>query len=189
MPRLRAFFVPVLLIALAPPGESQTAKKPAAATGRKYAFLVACSGYTAGEFRKLPGTVKEMKDFRQTLIDSGWPASNIVFLHDDTKDRRIHSTKKTILRKLDSFLGRLEKEDTLVIALNGHGLHFKGDKVGYFVPVDGEVEDRTTLVPMDGKGGVFDKLKGAKAERKLLLVNACRNDPLDEKAFAAKKVN
>src|SRR5262249_34533493 len=71
--------------------------------------------------------------------------------------------------------------------LNGHGLHFKGDKVGYFVPVDGESEDRTTLVAMDGKGGLFERLQKCKAGRKLLLVNACRNDPTDGKAFAAEK--
>src|SRR5437879_3433283 len=107
MHRWRALLVLALLASL---GGSQTAKKKE--KGRKYAFLVACSGYTAGEFRKLPGTAAEMRDFRQALIDSGWSAKNIVFLHDDTKDRRVHPTRKSILKKLDSFLGRLEKEDT-----------------------------------------------------------------------------
>jgi TPR repeat protein len=151
-------------------------------------LLVACSAYSAGEFRKLPGTVVELRDFRLTLLDSGFDARDVVFLHDDTKrPARLLPEKKKILQELDLLLGRVEKEDTLLVALNGHGLHFKGDKIGYFVPLDGRLEKKETLLPMEGKGGLFEKLKDCKAGRKLLLVNACRNDPLDDRAFAASK--
>src|SRR5262249_38453642 len=69
--------------------------------GKKYAFLVACSGYTSGAFRKLPGTIQELADFRATLIDAGWPSANIVFLNDarDT-ERRFHCEKRKILNNL-----------------------------------------------------------------------------------------
>ena len=171
----------LVLLGLAPAGWARPAG------GKKYAFLVACSGYRAGEFRKLTGTVTEMRDFRQALLDSGFDARDVVFLHDDAP-RRYHPEKKKVLDELSLLLGRLKKEDTLVVALNGHGLHFKGEKVGFFVPLDGEAQNKESLVPMDGKGGLFAKLKECKAGRRLMLVNACRNDPLDDRAFAVNKV-
>jgi hypothetical protein len=171
--------VVLCLLALCAPAE--------AARGKKYAFLVACSEYQAGQFRKLPGTVAEMKEFRQTLLGCGFRAEDVVFLHDGA-GRRYLAEKQKIIKELDLLLGRLEKGDSVVLALNGHGLHFKGEKAGYFVPLDGEVEKKDSLVAMEGKGGLFEQLKQCKAGRKLLLVNACRNDPLDDRAFAARKV-
>jgi formylglycine-generating enzyme required for sulfatase activity len=176
-----AVVVAVGLLALAP---TRAAKK-----GKRYAFLVACKDYQAGQFRKLPGTIPEMGEFRQALLDSGFAAEDVVFLHDEHPQRRFQSEKQKILDELDLLLARLTKDDTLVVALNGHGLHFKGDKVGYFVPVDGKLARRPSLVPMDGPGGLFAKLKGCEAGSKLLLVNACRNDPLDASDFAAKVID
>ena len=83
MKRLCALVVLALAAYLAPPAQAQ---KKEAETGKKYAFLVACSDYTSGEFRKLPGTFKELKEFRRTLIDSGWPADNVYFLAFYTYD-------------------------------------------------------------------------------------------------------
>ena len=171
----------LMVLALVPPGWAQKAK------GKQYAFLVACSDYQAGQFRALKGTIAEMKDFRQALIDSGFDAGDVVFLHDRAV-RRYLPEKAKILKELGLLLARLEKEDTLVVALNGHGLHFKGDKVGYFVPLDGRADNKSSLVPMDGKRGLFETLKECRAGRRLLLVNACRHDPLDEAAFAATRV-
>jgi formylglycine-generating enzyme required for sulfatase activity len=178
--RLLVLSALLIVLGFAVPGLAQRGK------GKKYAFLVACSGYTASEFRKLPGTVAEMRDFRQALLASGFHARDVVFMHDDAS-RRYLPEKKKLLQELALLLGGVEKEDTLVVALNGHGLHFKDDKVGYFVPLDGRVQKKETLLPMDGKGGLFEKLKECAASRKLLVVNACRNDPLDDAAFAVEK--
>ena len=54
-----------------------------------------------------------------------------------------------------------------VVALSGHGVHFKGDRVGYFCPVDAKLTDKGTLIPMEGEGGLFDLLKACPARRKL----------------------
>ena len=58
----------------------------AAPRGETFAFLVVCSDYS-NEFRTLPGTLDDMKEFRQTLIDSGVPEANIKFLHDKAERR------------------------------------------------------------------------------------------------------
>ena len=60
------------------------------------------------------------------------------------------------MHELDLLLAAMKKNDTLVVALSGHGLQFKGDPVSYFVPVDGKVADKTTLIPLDGKDGLYE---------------------------------
>ena len=157
----------------------------AAAKGESYAFLVACSGYSGGEFRSLKGTIEEMKDFRDTLIASGYEADNIIFLHDRQTDRRLFSEKRKIEKQLELLLARLTKEDSLLVALDGHGLQFKGEKGSYFLPVDAELEDKKTMLPL---AGLFEKVSGCKAGAKLLLVNACRNDPLASDFAARRRV-
>jgi len=157
--------------------------------GHSYAFLVACSDYNKNELKPLPFTINDIEEFRKVLLESGFEADSITMLHDRQTDRLLLSEKAKILKALRLQLNGLNPEDTLVVALSGHGVHFKGDKVGYFCPVDAKLGDRTTLMPMDGEGGLFELLKACKARRKLLLVNACRNDPAGGLAQAAKKVN
>ncbi len=178
---LLAVVVPVLLatLLLAQPGSK----------GTQYAFLVACSGYDQNELKRLPYTIKEMEEFREALLASGYDAANVKLLHDKQSDRRYLPEKVKILRQLDLLLARINPEDSLLVAFNGHGVQFIGDKSGYFCPIDASLEDKNTLLPTEGEDGLFERLKKCKAKRKLLIVNACRNDPSSERAQAARKIN
>jgi formylglycine-generating enzyme required for sulfatase activity len=186
MVRSRLRLVGVLLVlplavALVP---AQTGKN-----GTQYAFLVGCSGYDKAELRPLPYTVNDVEDFKKALLATGFEEENVKVLHDKRPERRYQSERAKILRELGLMLDGVRAEDTVVVALSGHGVHFKGDKTGYFCPVDAKLSDKATLIPMEGEGGLFDLLKGCKARRKLLIVNACRNDPAIDLAQAARKVN
>ncbi len=178
----RGVCLAVLLAALALPAPltGQSTGK-----GRSYAFLVACSGYDVTELRKLPFTVREMAEFRDALLATGFDAGDIKFLHDGAAERRLWPEKARIEKELALLLARVEPGDTILVALNGHGLQFKGDKSGYFCPLDAVVAKRETLLPMDD---VFAQLKTCPAKRKLLIVNACRNDPLSAQSQASNKV-
>src|SRR5262249_44707576 len=103
--------------------------------------------------------------------------------------RRYFSEKAKILKELNLLLSGLREEDTLVVALSGNGVHFKGERTGYFCPVDARLNDRTTLIPMEGEDGLFERLKGCKAKRKLLIVNACRSDPAAGLDLAARRLD
>src|SRR5262249_53449975 len=74
---------------------------------------------------------------------------------------------------------RRQEGDTVVVAFSGHGVQFKGDREHYFCPMDADLEDRKKLISL---GQVYDELRGCKARVKLLLVDACRNDPLADGA-------
>ncbi len=178
---LLALVIPALFVT---PLSAQSKRK-----GTQYAFLVACSGYDKTELKPLPYTVNDVEEFKKVLLESGFESSNIKVLHDKAQARRYQPEKAKILRELDLLLKGLRPEDALIVALSGHGVHFKGDKVGYFCPLDAELADKKTLIPMEGEGSIFELLKDCKAGRKLLLVNACRNDPASDLAQAAKKIN
>jgi hypothetical protein len=59
--------------------------------------------------------------------------------------------------------------------------------LSYFVPIDGEVADKKTLIALDGKNGLYEQLRKCKAKRKLMIVNACRNDLTVSIDMAAQK--
>ena len=183
-----AFGCVLLTLSLAPAlmlAEPQTGGK-----GNKYAFLVGCSKYLKTEFRELPYTGNDVNGFRDALVQTGFPGEHVIVLHDDAKQRRYIPEKARILKELDLLLDgiRQREQDTLVVALSGHGLQFKGDPVSYFVPLDGKVDDKSTLIALGGKDGLYELLKNCKAKQKLLIVNACRNDPTIGLDFATKKV-
>ncbi len=157
--------------------------------GTQYAFLVACSRYDKAEFRELPYTGNDVELFRRALLATGFAAADIAVLRDGTDHpNRFLPQKANILRELALVLEGLRPQDTVVVALSGHGLQFKGDPVSYFVPVDGKLADKKTLLPLSGPGGLYEQLKGCRAKKKLLLVNACRNDPAASLDFATTKV-
>src|SRR5262249_19788681 len=79
---------------------------------------------------------------------------------------------KKIRKQLDLLLGRAAEGDSVVVALSGHGVQFKADPRPYFCPLDAELKDKGTLLGLDE---VYERLKGCRARRKLLLVDACRN--------------
>jgi hypothetical protein len=162
--------------------------------GQQFAFLVACSKYEVTELKPLPYSYDEMKDFRTALIRTGYSPDNIKFMRDRqlTDDEyRFLPEKAKILKEFKVLLARVGPEDSLLVALNGHGLQFKGDRTGFFCPLDARVSDKANLIPLDGVGGIFELLqsKSCKAKRKLLIVNACRNDPTSNVALAGTKID
>ncbi len=157
--------------------------------GRTFAFLVACGDYDKTQLKPVPFTVGEMKLFRQVLIDSGVPDKNIVFLHDEAKPAiKLVPSRANILAQFQLLMERLRPEDSVIVALSGHGVQFKGDKFGYFCPLGAEVEKKETLLPMEGADGLLPLPDKGNAGRKLLIVNACRNNPTSSLNLAAERL-
>ncbi|MBV09621.1 MAG: hypothetical protein CMN21_10430, partial [Rubinisphaera sp.] len=89
-----------------------------------------------------------------------------------------------IKKELSLLIPGLEREDSLIVALAGHGVQFKADKEPYFCPLDARISDKSTLISLLW---LYDQLKydnpsgvGCKPRQKLLLYDACRNNPTPE---------
>ena len=73
----------------------------------------------------------------------------------------------------------------MLIAFSGHGVQYRDQKASYFCPMDADLADNNTLVSL---GEVYKALEESGAGTRVLLVDACRNDPQSEAAKAVDKV-
>jgi len=89
--------------------------------------------------------------------------------------------KSHILKELDLLLANLREPDTVIVALAGRGVQFGDDEEPYFCPIDGRLDDRSTLISL---AEFRQRMDRSRSSRKLLFVDAGRNDPNDPGAQA-----
>ncbi|MCC7420677.1 MAG: SUMF1/EgtB/PvdO family nonheme iron enzyme [Planctomycetaceae bacterium] len=145
--------------------------------GENYAFLVAVGDYDPKQLHRLPYSRNDVLAFYDVLLQSGFKKENVTLMHDDPKNSlpaRLLPESAKIRKQLTLILSGRDEEDTIILAFAGHGVQFKGDASSYYCPLDVDLEKKETLLPL---GEVYEALKACPAKRKLLLVDACRNDP------------
>jgi tetratricopeptide (TPR) repeat protein len=86
------------------------------------------------------------------------------------------------LKEFHLLLATLEPEDSLIVALSGHGVQLGAEADNYFLPADAELKDPSTLINIKT---LYEEMDRSPAGRKLLLVDACRNDPEADNARSA----
>ncbi len=153
---------------------------PEAAVAENYAFLVGVQDYDTKHLKKLSYSRRDIVEFEKTLVESGYDRRRIVLMHDELatiSDRSLIAEASKIRSKFTAFLSLLEADDTLVVGMAGHGIQFVGEQDHYFCPADANLtaRDRASLISLKS---VVTQMEGCKARRKLLLIDACRNDPL-----------
>ena len=144
--------------------------------GEKYALLVGVRAYDPNELHDLMYSEADVTGLARVLKAGGYESGNVVLMTQSlgaTKPRLL-PLAATIRNELRLLLRDLEPEDSVVVAFAGHGVQFAGEKSTYFCPADTKLADRSSLVPLDD---VYKELEACKAGLKLLLVDACRNDP------------
>ncbi|CAE7346539.1 unnamed protein product [Symbiodinium microadriaticum] len=159
--------------------------------GENYAFLVAVGDYDVKHLKALAYTRNDILEFRTELLKSGFPKQNIVLLHDDLKqleNRRYLPEADKIRQEFTLLLSGVEPDDTIIVALAGHGVQFKGDQTSYFCPADADLDDEkhARLISFQE---LYQGLEKCQARKKLLLIDACRNDPQSQLSRSRAKVN
>jgi formylglycine-generating enzyme required for sulfatase activity len=158
------------VLALPMAGQPDKAKK-----GKKYAVLVGVNHY---EHDKLPplkyaendvvalGAILAKHEYEVTLLTAA----------DGAKKPDRLPTKANIDAHIKRVLDKFRRGDLAVVALAGHGLQFEGKPDAFFCPSDARpFPDKTdTLVSL---AQIHEEMKKSFAGVKLLLVDACRNDP------------
>jgi tetratricopeptide (TPR) repeat protein len=143
--------------------------------GRKYALLIGVSDYqdTAG-LRSIPGAENDVVTLRDVLVGGGFKSEDIALL---TSRGTTKPTGENIRAALKELTGRCKAEDTLLLAFAGHGIQAKDGSGPCFCPYDTIWNRADTLTPLIS---VFEEVGRCPAKRKLLLVDACRVDPVAE---------
>jgi len=148
------------------PGQGNSAPK-------RRALLVGVNDYQHPSLPPLKYAVRDVADLAVVLEKSGY---EVVLLSDDAGrlDAQRAPTKANIERELSAMSARCQRGDTFLLALAGHGLQF--GKQAYFCPREGRpLESLTDSLVSVTK--IYDSLEGSFAGTKLVLVDACRNDP------------
>ena len=107
-----------------------------------------------------------------------------------TQDRDdLLPTADNIRDHIRAVLRNRRPTDTVLLAFAGHGEQLKQDGKMYFCPAKCNLDKPDTLVSLDW---VYDQLKGADKDHgagaKVLIVDACRNDPLAGRTVGSEKL-
>jgi len=141
---------------------------------QRYALLVGVNDYT--NIKDLQFCGADIQALRDQLIASGFPEEHVYHLHSQAKEARYQPFKANIERQLEIVLGNANKEDIVVVAFSGHGVHTEGES--YLCSSEAKLDEpQGTMVSLNT---VYARLKRSKAKFKLLLVDACRKDPTPE---------
>jgi TPR repeat protein len=136
--------------------------------GKRYAVVVGVNAYQHAKLLKLDCAVNDAKDLAKVLRTDGYQVVDL------TDDSAVKPSGEEIRKAITTMLSAAKQNDTVLIALSGHGLQF--EKEAYFCPSDAKpfADEAKTLIPLTGIYTDFDK---SFAGVKLLFVDACRDDP------------
>ncbi len=191
--RLRPFRGLLVLTAAAlltlHPGLAQTAK------GKKYALLVGVDHYAHSGFKPLKGAENDVEELAKVLRKQGFDVRLLTTARGRKKDADA-PTAANLRKELDKLLSDKVREDTVLIALAGHGAEVdvphpddKGKErprtntYTYFIPSDGHLRNISYSTGHSDRllelGDLFDQLgtgpKKCGAGAKLVLIDACRD--------------
>ena len=157
--------------------------------GRKFAFLVGVVKYNHAKLRNLEFAEADVEELAGVLRKQGFQEVLVLTGHTAPIIRASSRQAENVLARLREFLSKakLGKDDLVLVGLAGHGIQPLGSDESYFCPFDANPTMVTpkagqppvptepgTLVPITR---VLKILDDSGVGEKLLLVDACRNDP------------
>jgi hypothetical protein len=149
---------------------------------RRYALLVGVKSYKKDQFRPLLYTETDVNALAEVFKGAGYKRVVLLTQEAAKADVDLLPTAANIREQLKSLLKDRTASHTVVVAFSGHGVQFKDEQEHFFCPMDADLTRRATLISLKE---VYDELRKCDARVKLLLVDACRNDPLAKKPTRA----
>jgi hypothetical protein len=145
--------------------------------GERYAFLVGVREYDKTQLNPLSFTENDVVRLAGVLRAAGYRKEDIVLMTQTlgATNTRFLPIADKIRRELALLISQVRKDDSILVALSGHGVQFAGEDDLFFCPADANLKERTTLLSL---GQMYKDLDKCAAGVKLLFVDACRNDPV-----------
>ncbi|MEZ6056940.1 MAG: SUMF1/EgtB/PvdO family nonheme iron enzyme [Planctomycetaceae bacterium] len=165
-----------------------------AEAGKRYALIVGVKTYRPGQpLPELAYTENDADGLAEVLKAGGYDVTLMTQTVGRVEGKGVFNPLSDYIRdQLSAILDNpfLKDDDVVVVALAGHGVQYElVDDAGmktpkfFFCPADADVAklktanditDRNRLIDL---GELYTALKNCRAGGKLLLVDACRNDP------------
>lgn len=151
-----------------------------AAETRRWALLVGVDQYTSIENLEFSGN--DQRTLASELSKLQFPTDQISVVHDLAKQKRYLPFRENIEREIDLLNTMAKPGDIVLFSFSGHGVHIDGKS--YLCPTEADLSrPAETLIPLDS---VFRRMANCPASFKVMMVDACRNDPRPRGARAAR---
>ncbi len=156
--------------------------------GQRLAFLVAVTEYRHSGLDPLEFTERDIEDFGRQLAGAGFDVLALT-PKSGKSDAKLQPTAANIRTRLAEFLKsrKVSRHDLVLLGLSGHGLQPRGSGDSFFCPIDANLsmaeldqgkrqtpKEPDTLVSV---GELLTTLEESGVGQKLVLVDACRNEP------------
>ncbi len=152
---------------------------PPAAQGNLWAILVGVNDYA--ELEDLQYCRKDVEALAEQLVKVGFPRDGVFVLTDGAADAKNQPSKINFETRLKIVLKVAKPGDLVLVSFSGHGVCISGQT--YLCPSDARLDNpEATMIPLQL---VYRSLEQSQASRKLLWVDACRNDPRPSGARSA----
>jgi hypothetical protein len=160
------------------------APRPASAQsappGRKLAFLVGVKAYDHAQLKNLDFPERDVEELAAVLKNDDFQTV-VLTTQRGREDERNKPTAENIRARLNSLLAGTTKADLIIVGLAGHGLQPLGSNDSFFCPSDAMpiIKDERPVEPKSliSIGELLAQMNDRGIGHKLLLVDACRNDP------------
>ncbi|QDT73427.1 caspase family protein [Lacipirellula limnantheis] len=148
---------------------------------QRYALLVGVNDYSP-PLGKLEYCLHDMQELSSHFTAAGFPKENVALMYDQASEPALRPSKVNLGKQLELRLQLANEEDIVVVAFSGHGIHIDGQS--YLCPADARLDDPASLISIDD---VYTQMEKCRAAQKVLIIDACRNEPI-VRGFKAGKL-
>jgi hypothetical protein len=147
-------------------------------SAKRYALIVGVDQYADTQITTLGGASNDAKTLANALIQyAGFPGEQVTLLASDQPVER-HPTRGNILRRLSNLAAIVPPDGLLLISFAGHGIERGGQ--AFLLPSDSQVSNDVDLLEQTAinVSQIRDRVKKIGVKQVLMIVDACRNDPV-----------
>lgn len=166
--------------------EAETPDDPA----HRWALLIGVDQYDSEAIRDLSYAGNDVKTIADRLVQSGsWRRDHIVVMTSDAVDPAHRPTMDNITEQI-KWLLKLSGAHTVLFYFSGHGVAYEGlgRTTNYLLPRNAEVNPSVGPLSAIEEGWLVATLNGVPARQRLVIMDACRNQPVDARTRAVAPV-
>jgi len=159
-------------------GVASSSVKVLPSASKRYAIVIGVDQYADTQITTLGGASNDAKALAKALVQyAGFPEEQVTLLASDQPGER-QPTRGNILRRLSNLAAVIPRDGLLLLSFAGHGIERGGQ--AFLLPSDSQVSNDVDLLEQTAinVSQIKDRIKKIGVPQVLLILDACRNDPV-----------
>lgn len=152
----------------------------------RWAVLIGVDQYDSEAIRDLRYAGNDVRTIADRLVQSGsWRRDHIIVMTSNATDPALRPTMDNINARLDWLLS-LSGAHTVLFYFSGHGLAYEnlGRTANFLLPANARINAAVAPLSAIEEGWLISTLNGVPARQRLVIMDACRNEPVESRARA-----